>query len=393
MNLTELPDSGVRVGKYLQNRWRIIFTWKNKRHFIYKNWDGTKLNEHNAERLKVRITYDMTEHKDTFDPESYKHTVKNFDRLVLKWVKESTCGQDHKRTRERMCNNFFILHFKKLDVPAIRKKEIEDFFKSLKEKGLAAKTVNNIMHELGGFFHWLERENLITKIPPFPKLEKVPKRKIEWYTREDHKQLYEFCTEPVFRFLRCSGARPNEARGLQKADIDWNKRCVSILHALPETGFKVKGTKTNSHLAVDFFDELEESLRAGMESSPKNCSFVFTKGGKPYTRRILQTSWMEMTKRAQGKYNNLPRLSLYEGTKHSRAMQMLNEEGRSLSDVQEALGHVDIQSTKHYAEMLPGRRADLLSNGVTQKSHKTNSSESQEKLVAVQGFEPRTLRI
>src|SRR4030042_4291353 len=124
MNLTELPDCGVRVGKYLQNRWRIIFTWKNKRHFIYKNWDGIKLNEHNAERLKVRITYDMTEHKDTFDPESYKHTQKHFDRLILKWVKECNISNDYRRSRELLCQNTFIPHFKKMDVSGITKKEI-----------------------------------------------------------------------------------------------------------------------------------------------------------------------------------------------------------------------------------------------------------------------------
>ena len=70
---------------------------------------------------------------------------------------------------------------------------------------------------------------------------------------------------------------------------------------------------------------------------------------------------------------------------------MLNEEGRSLSVVQEALGHADIRSTNHYAEMLPGRRAELLGNRsqVTQNSHNANRLKSQEKMAGGRGVEPR----
>jgi len=148
MNLTELSNSGVKVREYTPGRYQVIFKWKNQRHFLYKNWDNTKLTEHNAERLKVRIAYDMLEHKDTFDPESYKHTQKNFDRLIQKWSKGSTCGQDYKRAKERICNNLFIPYFKKVDVSAIAKKELEDFYTHLNGKGLAIKTVNNTMLEL-----------------------------------------------------------------------------------------------------------------------------------------------------------------------------------------------------------------------------------------------------
>jgi hypothetical protein len=71
-------------------------------------------------------------------------------------------------------------------------------------------------------------------------------------------------------------------------------------------------------------------------------------------------------------------------------MQMLNEEGKSLSDVKDVFGHADIRSTGHYAEMLPGRRAELMSNRgqvLTQESHKPIDSESLEKLAGGRGVE------
>jgi len=292
--------------------------------------------------------------------------------------------------RELLCQNLFIPHFQKSDVTRITKKEISDFYTALNGKGLPIKIINNTMLELKGFFNWLLNEELISRIPPFPKLQEVPPRKNDWYTKEQHRQLFEFCEEPIYQFLRWSGSRPNESRGLLKTDTDWDKKQVSIAHALPMVGFKIKNTKTNSIRIIDFFEELETCLKQRLESSPEGCGFLFTKHNRPYSRKMLFNGWDKMTEQAYIKYG-LPRLPLYQGTKHSRAMQMLKE-GRSVSDVQEALGHADIRSTDHYAEMLPGRRAELLGNKsqrVTQFSHAVTNSESLEKLAGGRGVEPR----
>jgi len=97
------------------------------------------------------------------------------------------------------------------------------------------------------------------------------------------------------------------------------------------------------------------------------------------------------------------RLTLYNATRHSFASNLVNQ-GVPLDRIQVEMGHSSEKMTRRYAHLnLDQRRADLqklslkkvstiprLSPG--EKGEK-KEEDLQEVMVAVQGLEPRTLRI
>ena len=96
-----------------------------------------------------------------------------------------------------------------------------------------------------------------------------------------------------------------------------------------------------------------------------------------------------MVKAAHEKYG-IPMYPLYRGTKHSLGNQMINEEGRAPSEVQQVFGHADPRSTMRYARVKTGRLAEIMggrSRSVhTEKTQKTQ--QNKENVAGVGGFEP-----
>jgi len=376
-----LNESLVKVREYEPGRWQVYFTWKNKRYFLYKNWDGTKLIEHSAQRLKVRIGYDMLQKKEEFNPGEYKHTHNQFDVLAKKWLDDSSCSSDYKNIRKLIIKNYFIPHFHKLDVKSINKNDIKKFCKSIENRSL--KYQKNLRGELKGFLNWLLKEDLITKVPPFPKLPKIPELPTNSYTREQTETLFSCCNPidaPILNFLRWTGIRPNESRGLLKKDINWATKKINIVHASSMTN-RIKGTKTGRLKVIDIIPVLEECLKHALEVSPSESEVVFTRLGKRYSRKMLEGAWNAMVKEAHEKFG-IPVLSLYPGTKHSLGQQLLDDEDVDLTELQALFGHADIRSTMRYARYKNERIKQILLKHsepktipVTQDSHTEKASQ------------------
>ena len=125
-------------------------------------------------------------------------------------------------------------------------------------------------------------------------------------------------------------------------------------------GQVVDFTKTNDVVLVPCAEEFKpwiEWLRKQewWLSSP----FFFinpnsTRDSKHYIRQGLYQKWVAKCKKAG------IACSLYEGTKHSTASQLVNEYGYNLHDVQLATAHKDLSSVRHYAKIdLSARRNAL----------------------------------
>jgi len=321
----------------------------------------------------------MFNKKEEFNPGEYKHTHNQFDVLVKKWLDDSSCSSDYKNIRRLIVKNYFTPHFHKLDVGSISKSDIKKFCKSIENRSL--KTQKNVRGELKGFLNWLLREDLILKAPSFPKLPKIPELPLRSYTKEESQKIFSCCNAPILIFLRWTGCRPNESRGLLKTDINWTANKIPITHALSMTN-KLKSTKTGRLRVIDFIPVLEDCLKQAVQSSPKDCPYVFTKNGKRYSRKMLEQEWNATAILANEKFGT-PILPLYCATKHSLGQQLLDDEDVDLTELQALFGHADIRSTMRYARYKNERIKQILfkhsqppqTTQVTQDSHTEKASQ------------------
>ena len=94
----------------------------------------------------------------------------------------------------------------------------------------------------------------------------------------------------------------------------------------------------------------------------------YTKARNPYTTTRLERIWRAASKQANKKYGT-PIVNLYNGLKHSFGCQRLDE-GFTMDEVREVMGHTDSSTTRRYAEysnrglgkVMTGAQAKLIQN-------------------------------
>ena len=272
----------------------------------------------------------------------------NFDVAIRNWVASSTCSPEWKEKRQRLIDNVLIPYFRNKNILSFEDDDLKQFVNDLREKGLKDKTIKNYLGELRGFFKGKRKIILPDKMPDFPKL-KIQKPPIKKLTREEQDQVFEFIAAhnlPIFILLRYSACRPTEAAALQKTSVDLRKRTFVLENALGK-GRRLKDT-TKTKLArplplIDVIYEVVEPLMA------EPGDFVFcTKAQNPFTTTRLERIWRAASKKANKKYGT-PIVPLYSGLKHSFGCQRLDE-GFTMDEVREVMGHTDSSTTRRYAE-------------------------------------------
>jgi integrase len=353
-----------------------VYFWdKSKRIFLQRDSLGEPLR--NMQQVKSVIA-DLE--GNGYDPRYWTFKIP-FDKTVREWMKLSNCSPDWQRKKEKIIEGLFIPYFKKSDCLQINDGSIEGFYKTL--QGKSKKTQKNYLDLLKSFFRWMVTKKIIAEMPQFPKIRYIPDYDPHTYSKEEQEKVFEFAPgadKDILTFLRWTGARPSEARGLIKSDVDWVEGKIYIRHAL-SMGGKLKGTKTGLPKTYPIFPEIEECLK-----SDGHPTFVFCKHGRPYSRRMLEKAWKRMVKAAHERYGT-PIYPLYQGTKHSLGNQMINEEGRSPSEVQQVFGHSDLRSTLRYSR-INTRRLNEIMGDRSRSVHTKKTQQNQGKLAGVGGFEP-----
>ena len=96
----------------------------------------------------------------------------------------------------------------------------------------------------------------------------------------------------------------------------------------------------------------------------------------PYRKKNLEHLWKKANEKATQKYQT-PKISLYNGLRHSLASQRLNE-GFSIREVKKLLGHTDVRTTEKYADFLTENLSNVMSGKKDSEAvHIKNTSRSQ----------------
>jgi site-specific recombinase XerD len=128
---------------------------------------------------------------------------------------------------------------------------------------------------------------------------------------------------------------------MENGSLNAPKSYMVIATALGKWGQVKPNTKTMKARVLP----ISEKFRWIFESNSGG-QFVFTRKEKPYSNKMLNTTWKRANKLANNKYKTHI-INLRNGTRHSFACQCLNE-GFRLHKVKTALGRSDPRTTDRY---------------------------------------------
>jgi len=337
-------------------RYRVYFSWKGEKIILNKYVNGDPLETPaQCERLlaKIRSQVDAK----NFDPSEWaKDRPFLFKKAVESWIKLKPVTSETLESRKRIAEKILIPYFGEKDIREIRSIHVAEFLSKIKEQGYSDKTCYNIMAELRACLRF--HRDSIPKLPIFPTVT-FQDKPIRWIDIKNQDKIFNSIPaqhRPIFDFMRYTGCRPNEARGLLRENVHHDEGYITIATVLDSKGVLRERTKTKRVRVLPIIPEISDSLK------PREASkFAFTKNGLPYKKRMLERIWNSACEKAKIKIN------LYNGLKHSFGMQRLNQ-GFSLDAIRAVMGHTSSKTTEKYAQYLTEKLSPVMS-GTVHKLH------------------------
>ncbi len=202
-------------------------------------------------------------------------------------------------------------------------------------------------------------------MPPLERFES------SFYNERQLRELFEALNSefllPLVKITSFYGLRRSELLGLQWDSIDFERKTMTIRHTVARVTEVIAKDKTKNATSRRTFPLTEEALqifRAAKQEELKNRkafgkdyvmnSYIFKwPDGRPYAPEYISHKFSKLLK----KYG-LPHIRFHE-LRHSCA-SLLIAMGWSLKDVQEWLGHSDIQMTANiYSHLDVGRKVSI----------------------------------
>lgn len=223
--------------------------------------------------------------------------------------------------------------------------------------GLSPKSIKEQKNIIQSVLNSAVEDGLIYKNPcQNIKIPAATKKDPKFYNKKQLCTLFDAIkNEPLFPFLYITsvlGLRRSEALGLKWDCIDFERKMITIQHTVVKyrktVSKDITKTKT-SHRSYPMSPKIEKLLKDLKKEENKN-SAIFKKeyiknnyifkwpNGEPYSPDFVTDKFGKLLK----KYN-LPHIRLHD-LRHSCASVML-ENDYQLKDIQEWLGHADIQTT------------------------------------------------
>lgn len=340
-----------------KDRYLVWIYWEGKQHQFYRYSGEPIWHKKTAERFLEHIRAEID--AECFNPAVYKK--KNpvaFSQYYERWVSLIDVADRTKSGYSDVFRLYLQPFFKDKNINHIRRSDILELQKQMKERGLSKKTIYNTLTALRTCLRWGEKNEELHKAPSFPPLTNPRRDTIHFLTYEEqllvlskiegeHRHVIEFGME--------YGLRPQEAVVLEWKDVDFEKKQISFRRRwVPGPGYQVlEGTKTVPsrgpfHLTENAISILKKLRTTGTE-------YIFIgRRGKPFTPKSIYNVWMEARNKT-----GFPDVTLYEAMKHSWGCQSL-ERGHSIDEVADIFGHTDTYTTRLYAKRSPAATRDIL---------------------------------
>lgn len=310
---------------------------------VYSDQQGYPLDSlPKAERVLSHINY-LIDHN-IFDPSQWKRKDQKqyiFSNVIQEWGNDKDYAPSY-LSNVRKYIALFNEFFGKTDIRIIRTKGIKDFAKTLKE--YSPKTRKNILGLLRSFLRDCYQDEIITRVPLFPKII-VQDPEVKWATEEEQVEIINEIADEMDRaflwFQITYGTRTGETRALKRDCVDYKKNQIIIRRAFSESTL-MEYTKTRNIRYLPLYDDIK---RMAMDLPPCIDGFVFHRHGQPYPRNRMQRIWKRIAKKKGIEAH------LYGGTRHSFATHALMR-GNSIELVGAFMGHTSGSTTRRYAHIV-----------------------------------------
>lgn len=351
-----------------------------------QKWVNMNLSEKCSKKERDKKFRDILNQYET-NPQLNNSTVL-FSEYVTMWLKEAKIKVDTVTYQhyENDANNHIIPYFKnsKTKVIDINRQTLQDYFNTKFENGrldgkggLSAKTLRhhkNIIHQT------LELAVMNKIILSNPcnniTLPKVEKNTYKFFNLEETKQfLNAVKNEPLYLlylFTALYGLRRSEVLGIKWDSIDINAKRLTIQHTRTRCNEIIEKDKTKTKSSLRSFPlsddvvnlliklKLQENRNKklfGKDYVSNNYVFKW-EDGRPYDPDYITHKFSKTLKKYGIKHIS------FHGLRHSCG-SLLNEQGFTLKDIQEWLGHADIQTTANIYLHLDTKRKENISNSIS----------------------------
>ena len=321
-----------------------------------------------------------------------------------------------------LIDNHLAPYFGDGDLRELRESDLLAYVKAKLGEGLAPKTIRNAMSVLRRVMTLLEREGRLDRNPA-ARIGELMRRvdqaalpetsEVDSWTRSEVQKLLATASEheprfaPLLRLLLSTGMRRGEALGLQWADVDFDRRILTVRRSITSSGLttpksgRARRVVIAESLALELFDLVAVRQRESMAKGwPELPEWVFcSEAGTAPEPGNVDRVWRRVRRRA-AKEGVRP-LKLH-CARHTWATMALHA-GKSVRWVADQLGHSDPALTlRVYAHAMPEDETDLsfadfdtpkrpYTAPVDEESPK-ESRNYLERMARREGLEPPTLR-
>ncbi len=312
-----------------------------------------------------------------------------FTDMVKKWLVEVKEGNDIELNTyqfyESLCENHIIPFFdkKKFFVSEITTEILQDFIdkeeksgnKHSNKKALSPRSLKHLKVVLNQIFKKAMKDRIITLNPcSFVKIPKQQKKIPSFYNEEQLKILFDkIRAEELYPLIYVTvmyGLRRSEVLGLKWDSVDFDNKTVTIKHTVIRFSEVIEkdSTKTESsyrtyplppEIETIFLKQKEREKRGHKrfgELYEENDYIFKWDYGKPYAPDFVTRKFSKLLKS-----NELPSIRFHD-LRHSCASLLLSK-GFTLKDIQEWLGHSDIEITANiYTHLDQERKKNIMSS-------------------------------
>lgn len=263
----------------------------------------------------------------------------------------------------------YFPNLKDMPIEKISKPMLIEWRNSLKNEGIAVRTMNNGLQYVRSVFTFYSTIygglNAGTALKPF-KLSKTDKTEMQVWTPEEFRTFLEYVEEPVFKaffsFLYWTGCRRGEAIALCGDDIDGNNVHIHQSMKHYKNGFQPLKTDS-SERTIKIDSVLRETLNPFIALADP---FIFG-GIAPLPISSIDRRFREGIKNSGVKPIRIHDL------RHSHASFLLNN-GANILAVSKRLGHATVTQTldtyAHILQETDDKMMGIIESGQAQKTEK-----------------------
>ncbi len=231
----------------------------------------------------------------------------------------------------------------------IKYEDVSNFIISLQKSGYKSTSINRIISTLRSFYHYLEKEKIITS-NPFNLVSnlKTDKRLPNYFKYNEYLEMINTLTDSpldirnrlILELLLATGMRVSELSSVKISDINFSNREIKV---------KGKGSKERvvfyGSYASDALDNYLHNSR-GILLSERISDYLFiNNNGSPLTSRGVRLIIENIVRKASIHSKVTPHTF-----RHTFATMLLNE-GCNIKSVQELLGHASLSTTGIYTHL------------------------------------------